>query len=108
MEIRAEFDALVTQWKAHCQGVSASSNADAYTDCDPYRQIVALGENALPLIHERYRGNDDEAFFSVFGWASAVREIAREALEPPDEAKGNVMKTRDFVIGWLNETLTQE
>ena len=107
MQLQQSFDQLSDQWKSHCEQpkIQYSSFADDRIDCEAYRKIVALGEKALPLILEKFRGDDKEAFFPIFGWASAISEITGDMPEIPEEMRGRVREVRDLVVAWLDKKL---
>lgn len=105
MGIEELFALEKSRWKEHCKQVSHSSNPLSYTNCEPYREIVSMGEEALPLILRAYSGNPDEAFFSINGWMSAVKEIVGEKFVLPNEYRGDVLRIREYTIKWLREYL---
>jgi hypothetical protein len=53
--VRKEFDRLYAEWEEVIKDprIQASSRPKEYVDVEPYRAIVALGEDALPFILEK-------------------------------------------------------
>ena len=102
------FGKTVASWRAHCKKQSFSSNPTDYISCDAYRDIVGMGEQVLPLIREMYAGKDEDAFFPIFGWASAIREITGRSVEIPDSAAGNVNIMRTLHIEFLDHYLADQ
>ncbi len=105
MGIETKFEQAVTKWKAHCESVAHSSFAQDYLRCDAYREIVAMGSQVLPLIRGKYAGADEDAFFAILGWSSAIREITGNKLQIPEEIKGKVDAVRDYTVRWLDENI---
>ncbi|MBI4176100.1 MAG: hypothetical protein HY518_02770 [Candidatus Aenigmarchaeota archaeon] len=103
--LKGEFDAAVDEWKAHCSGNKYSSSASVYMDCDAARRIAGMGPAALPLIREKYSGDDDDAFFAIAGWAAIVGAIVGDEFSVPAEIKGRVSTVRDYTIRWLDDNM---
>lgn len=55
MSAAERFELLAGQWVSHCENVALSSNINDYLDHPAYRELIALGDEAIPLIIERYR-----------------------------------------------------
>ena len=60
--------ALAGEWAEHCRGAWFSSNLSRYLDHPAYRQLAALGPEALPFIMEHYRADD-------LPWEFVLQEI---------------------------------
>ncbi len=84
--MKAKVDDLAAEWAEHCRRVWFSSNLSHYLDHAAYRQLVALGPDALPHIMERYQADE-------LPWEFVLQEItgARVIEDPnaysPAEAK---------------------
>jgi len=54
-KVKKRFDALIEEWKKAVQdpAVRMSSRPKDYTDNEAYREIVQMGEDALPFIIEK-------------------------------------------------------
>jgi hypothetical protein len=58
MTTREKFEPLADQWVQHCRAVVLSSNIKDYLDHPSYRELVSLGNEAVPYIMDRYREDD--------------------------------------------------
>lgn len=72
-DLKARFDELAAAWEAHRLTVIFSSNLRDYVATPAYRDLVALGRPAVPLIMERYR--EDE-----LPWELVLQEITGEKM----------------------------
>lgn len=95
MSLEEKFESDISAWKDHCEQVKHSSNPNDYTNCDAYRNIVALGKKALPLI-QRIAGTT-ELFISM-----AVQEIAGEEFRIPEQYAGKLTEVEAYTKGWLD------
>lgn len=75
-DIKEKFDALYAEWEEVIQSpkIKASSNPHDYIDNEPYRAIVKLGKEALPLILKKIEEG-------VFFMNQAALEIAGTNLD---------------------------
>ncbi len=103
--VREEFEIYVDLWKQHCQENRYCSDPNRYSDCQAYRSIVKMGEEVLPLIKEKYSSSDEEAFFPIFGWARAIREITNCVIAVPQEDRGDTRKIRNHYVQFLEQYL---
>ena len=107
MGIEQDFEQNVAEWKQYCESIAYSSNPNDYVNCEPYRRIVAMGKDALPLIREIYSGPDEDAFFPIFGWTRAIGDIVGDKFEIPEKIRGHVHEIRDFTVAWLDSYLKE-
>jgi len=103
MDLEARFDARTEEWSRHCQSVAHSSSSTDYHDCEPFRQLVALGAEALPLIQRVYAGEDTKASLGVAGWAVVVQEIVTPDFAIPEAIRGKIDAIREYTLDWLDE-----
>jgi len=61
-EIKKKFDDLYAEWQEVIQSprIQASSNPEDYNNNKPYREIIRLGKDVLPLVLEKIK---DGVFF---------------------------------------------
>ena len=54
-KIKKEFDTLFSEWEKAIQapGIQLSSRPRDYTENEPYKNIVKLGKDALPLVIDK-------------------------------------------------------
>jgi hypothetical protein len=102
---KAAFEKHLAQWKQHCDDVAHSSRPSDYVDCDAYRSLVQMGKSILPLVKTEYSGTDDQAFFSIAGWAQMIREITGEEVDVPTREWGRIEKIRDRYVRFLDSYL---
>ena len=100
MTMGDDFNQAVEDWEKHCEKpeVQIHSMAGPHCDCDAYRSIVAMGDDALPLIRD-YLNNEGE----LSGWfVYAVLEITGGKL--PEEMRFRGLGERvHYMRTWLNE-----
>jgi hypothetical protein len=88
MDDKAKFEALADQWAAHCRKVMFSSKTSDYLDHSAYRDIVAMGEPAVPFVIERYRTED-------LPWSFALQEITGvQMMKNPADYRPKDLKKR--------------
>jgi Uncharacterized protein conserved in bacteria (DUF2188) len=85
----ARFAALVARWKADCEFLSSPP---AMAKHPAYREIVAMGKPAVPLILAELEARPDF-------WFAALREITGEDPVPP-EARGKVKAMAGAWLEW--------
>ena len=94
-DINEQFDKLFAEWERVIQDpkIQLSSRPQDYIDNEPYREIVKLGRDALPLIMEKLEQG-------VFFMNQAVVEIAgldmaevvgREKRFPSEQEKSTAL-----------------
>jgi len=97
-EVKERFDTLYAEWEKLIQDprIQISSNPLDYIDNEPYRAIVGLGRDALPLILKKVEEG-------VFFMNQAVLEIAgidlneiieEESKKPADARVAFMVKDR--------------
>lgn len=89
-------------WKEHCEKFKFSSDPRVYIQCEGYESITQLGVSVLPLIYNHYNGDNEEAFFPIFGWAMAISTITKGDFVILPELEGRVHEIRDYAISWLD------
>ncbi|MCC6368245.1 MAG: hypothetical protein IT165_32365 [Bryobacterales bacterium] len=102
----ARFEEAYGRWLEYCKRpeiMEASTNS-AYCDNDPFREMVALGEAAIPYIIGRLK-SDEEAHFLVW----ALEEIAPGTFRAEDVERararygdplGNQGRARMWIEWW--------
>ena len=101
-----EFEQRYRAWKAYIQDdeIALSSSDQAYIHNPPYRAIVEMGWEAVPLIIEKLK-TDEEAHFLIH----ALREITQERrvdadLEanqaPSNKPRGNQAYAEKWIAWW--------
>ena len=97
LDLRNEFNRLVVEWKT---GRRRGSDVAQMTAHPAYRQIVGMGEPAIPLILEELERQADH-------WFPALHELTGTSPVPA-ESKGNVAKMRRAWLDWgKNEAYIQ-
>lgn len=100
------FTSLYAQWQAYINRpqIRLRSNTGAYTDCKPFRDMVALGKPALPLLMEKLKdGNASGWKESQFFLWHAVREISGTDLPKDKPAEGEQEAARLYITWWNNQ-----
>ena len=93
--LRAEFIELVRRWRRERGYTSFTAEI---VRCPSYRKIVAMGEDALPLIFERLRDEGDNPDH----WDFALSEIT--GCDPvPEEAYGYMDRIAACWLEWAEE-----
>ena len=91
-DTRDEFNRLVVEWKT---GRRRGADVAQMTAHPAYRQIVGMGEQAIPLILEELERQADH-------WFPALHELT--GISPvPAESKGNIAKMRQAWLDWGTE-----
>lgn len=90
------FQELVSQWHRER---GATSFATKMAMCPSYQRIIAMGENAIPLILRQLENEGDEP--DHWFWALSVLTGADPV---PDEARGDI---RDMAKAWLEWARTR-
>ena len=56
MTLEDKFNQVIEKWMEHCSqpSVLLDSSGTAIKDCDAYKELVAMGKKALPLIRQAY------------------------------------------------------
>jgi hypothetical protein len=86
----ARFFELVRRWKRESRSMSSTTDM---VELPSYREIIALGEVAVPLLLAQLKGEGREPNH----WFSALRQIT--GVDPvPREARG---RPRDMARAWI-------
>ncbi|MBI5347273.1 MAG: hypothetical protein HZB66_01540 [Candidatus Aenigmarchaeota archaeon] len=107
------FHQAVEEWIKHCRNprVQLSSSVEPVTNCAPYRKIVSMGYEALPLIRQVYdRDSSDSFLLSIlkgYGLVSVVREIVGDDFSIPEEIQGRISAMEDYTKRWLDENMSR-
>jgi hypothetical protein len=88
-KVKAEFDALVKQWK---EDTEFESTIAQMTRHPAYRKIIGLGEAAVPLLLAELKRRPDF-------WFAALRELTN-ADPVPKEAAGKVKQMAKAWLEW--------
>ena len=88
-ELQAEFDRLAAEWKRETRFQSSTT---AMEEHPAYQAIIAMGEDALPLILEDLRQSMDH-------WFMALRSITGES-PIREEDRGKISAIRAAWLDW--------
>lgn len=91
MDVADQFKILADEWQQHCRRMGFSSKMSTFLEHPSYRQIVALGEPAIPLIIERYRQDH-------LPWGFALEEIT--GMKMVEDTRS--FKPKDVKQKWLD------
>ena len=69
-ELEEKFKENLEAWREHCIQKVNSSNPNDFLDCDAYREIVAMGKDALPLIRKAYDEKKGQNIYRGPQWFS--------------------------------------
>src|SRR5947209_27453 len=84
--IKSRIEALASEWGEHCHQTWFSSNLSHYLDHPAYRELVALGPEAVPIIMDHYR-RDDLPWEFVLQEITGVRMIDDLSAYNPTEVR---------------------
>ena len=93
-DLASRFNALRLAWHRE---YGASSSVTKITSCPSYREIVRLGDSALPFIFRDLRGNPNPSH-----WLDAIREITKQDPVPP-QYRGHPRKMIKFWLKWARD-----
>lgn len=111
MSLEKDFYQAVEEWLEYCKNtrVQFSSSGEPVINCDPYRKIVSMGYEALPLIRKVYdRDSSDNFELSIVqehGLISAVREIVGDDFSIPEQIRGHLFAMENYTVNWLDENM---
>ncbi len=115
MTIEDVFNDAFGRWVQHCEKieVQVSSSGRTAIDCEAYREIAALGLDALPYIRKAYDSpmprNTVELLareiVTSHGLPALVSEIAGNNFDIPQEISGNMNAIEEHTKRWLDEYL---
>ena len=110
-KLEQQFRESVEEWKAHCERpeVELSSLGTSLTDCDAYRNIVAMGREALPLIRKLYDTDKDFSLNIIrgHGLVRAVKDIVGEDFQIPREMLGKIEDIEKYTASWLDNYMAK-
>ena len=113
MNLEDKFNQLVEEWKKYCSraDVQASSRSDKIRKCEAYRNILKIGQEALPLVRELYNkdsSNDFElSMIQGHGLVCLVKEIVGDKFEIPEKIRGRIKEIEIYTADWLGEYLSR-
>ncbi len=91
----------VEGWMRHCRANSLESDPATYINCQAYRNLVEIGEDVLPYIHEAVC-IPEIRIAPIFGWSHLLEDIVGEKrYSVPTEIEENVEGLGLYVISWL-------
>lgn len=89
---KERFDALADRWEAHVRDVSSSSDPRVYVRHEAFDAIVAMGEDVLPLVVDRYR-------VGTLFWGAVLTRITGDASKG-DGVTGDLKATKRAWLAW--------
>jgi len=107
------FNQAVDEWIEHCRKpeVQYSSSIQSVRDCEPYRKIVSMGSEALPLVRQLYdrdsSSNFELSIVKGHGLSGAVREIVGEDFQIPEVIRGRVTEMEQYTKSWLDSHISE-
>lgn len=88
MAIQTQFETLASQWSDHCERVLLSSDINDRLDHAAYRDLVSLGDEAIPYIMDRYQDDDSVPWGFVLDDITGKHIIEdRNRFDPSDVQK---------------------
>jgi|SRR3989338_822582 len=110
MEVsEAEFLGALRRWNGHYHQRAHMSNPRQLFNCDAYKDIVLMGEEALPYILNALNGKYEirkEPADCVHLLPAAVGDIVGDELHIPEELRGRVEEIQNFTREWLVRRLS--
>lgn len=94
-ELEARFEALARAWEAHLEETRELSNPYARLRHEAFDGLVALGDEAVPLIVARYREG------SLF-WGAVLARLTG-VTEHGDGVQGDLKETRRRWLAWAEQ-----
>ena len=101
MSLEDKFDENYEEWMEHCHETRVSSITLDYLDCDAYRNIVAMGEQAMPLILEKAKS--DPHSHLVDHIVPLLKEIVGDDYKIPEELYEKTKEIRTHALEWLEK-----
>jgi hypothetical protein len=102
-ETTSLFEQAYEKWKTYCARpeVMEQSRDEAYINNGPFREIVALGEEALPLIIRKL--NEDEGAHFLIHALSAItgKRFSSEELDKAAARSGSPLGNQGFARLWI-------
>ena len=97
---KKRYQVALQEWKEHCQEKAHSSNPNDYTDCQAFRDLVAMGQPVLPLVLQTMV-DDPDPTFCIFGWTELVRRIVGPRFLVSEKIAGKVQLIFEYTKRWL-------
>jgi len=105
-QLEEKFKENLEAWREHCIQKVNSSNPNDDLECDAYRNIVAMGKEALPLIREAYDLNQHSSIRLLeMNLHHAVQEILGDDFKVPEDIRYNLDKIMQYTPKWLDENM---
>jgi hypothetical protein len=101
--LASDFDEKFRQWKAFCARpeIAERSSDDAYIDNAPFRAIVALGADAIPLIVDKLR-EDPEAHFLIHALEQITgKRLSSAQLDDGRRRYGSPLGNQGYAKLWI-------
>lgn len=97
------FESLYNEWRKHVGSpeTQLASHPGAYTDYPAFRDIIGLGEPALPFLVEKLKHGEASGWKEAqfFLWRAA-RDISGVDLTPRGKTLGEQDMARRYVAWW--------
>jgi len=111
LELEARFNELLIAFQKRAEQTSHLSGVRELLDCDAYREIVAMGKQALPLIRKAYdlydKDNINLQIVKCHGFLNAVKTIAGNDYQVPQDLRGKIDEVENFTKAWLDENMAK-
>lgn len=113
-DLREKFDKLVEEWLKYCEApkVRFSSYSGVYAECEAFKEIFAMGHEALPFIRELYDRDHADNFtlecLKAHGLLLLVHTIVGKDFSIPKKIRGYVQKMEDYTKSWLDKYLAKK
>lgn len=102
-DLITRFNENYNKWQQYISKpeVKISSNSSVYINNEPFRRIINMGEEALPLIIEKMKNGKNENWneSQFFLW-HAARDITGKDLSDKNKFESEQMKAEKYIIWW--------
>ncbi len=107
MDDKERFNKYIKEWEEYCKKpeIMLSSSMIEIMGCDSYRNLIAMGNTALPFIREAYDKLKADSIITLHGLPLLIHEIIGEEFSIPESIKGNLCEIRNYAKFWLDENL---
>lgn len=107
-KLEEKFNENLELWRKHCIENINSSNPETFLDCNAYKNIIAMGKDALPLIRKAYdtESKEELSFYSL-RWIlhrTVLKIIGNEFKIPKGMYLGSD-ELADYTSKWLDENI---
>jgi len=100
------FNQYLEAWKVRARETAHFSSPVPLFDCQAYREIVSMGQAALPLLRKAYdrdsRTDFPLAIIQAHGLVRAVRDIIGPEFSIPENIRGDMLAIEEFTRNWLD------